>query len=223
MRLDEVESARAYAKGLPPALKFIAATAGAAGTAFAITALWNATHDGADPTEASPDCNYRSESGACLDDDPSINPEPAPDPEPEPGAAGGGIKLPGSCLSDDAGNQLREAWMENGAVQDHHLATNKSQSWTPRFNDLLNEYFGGAVTLDQPWNHTPMVQRGNHSPEYHRWVFENMQKAAEESNGDPEVFKDLFERWVTVRVSQVTPSSLAGRTGRAGVSSEATG
>jgi hypothetical protein len=159
--------------------------------------------EGDTPTSFHPDCGNLATDGTCLDEG-----TPRSEPEPEPAPAGGGIPLPPNCVTDAAALQdLRDALNAKAGVQDHHLATNKSpKTWTPRFEELLREEFPAAgLNLDQPWNHLDKIQLGNHPPQYHQWVLDNMRRAADQANGDPQVFKNLFEEWVKVPIDHADP------------------
>lgn len=53
----------------------------------------------------------------------------------------------------------------------HHFATNKSKTYTPQFNAIVNPY---GLNLDQDWNKKLMAHHGRHPNEYHNYVLESM-------------------------------------------------
>lgn len=190
------------ASGLPAALKFIAATAGAAGTAYAIASLWEATNHPTDPAAAHPDCDQVNSVGDCVDPGgpgtltlTDVSPDQE---EPQPDPAGAGIPPLSNCMDDQTRQPLRDSMPE----QYHHMAT-KYGTWGERFQLLLDEN-GYNLTVADPtlsWNVYLMPHRGPHPGEYHQWVYENMELAAETAGyGNAVEFEALFDRWVVQRV-----------------------
>jgi hypothetical protein len=80
-------------------------------------------------------------------------------------------------------------------LQLHHFATNKHSKYTERFKAILQR-FGLKLDLDDEWNKGKIPHRGRHAEGYHRWVAEQMERAAWEAQGDPEKFKELYDRYV---------------------------
>lgn len=190
------------ALGVQAALSFAAKT-GSVDWGLVFLALLDAVH-GDEPTYIEPDCGNLRTDGVCLDDDGSLIPEE----EPEPAPAGGGIPLPPNCVEDPSALQdLRDALNAKAQVEDHHLATDKHKTFTPQFKALLRDNFptAGLDLTNDSWNHLDKLQRGNHPPQYHKWVYRNMELAAEQANGDPLVFTALFEAWVKVPIDQADP------------------
>ena len=189
------------ASGLPAALRFIAATAGTVGAAYAIAALWEATNRPTDPAAAHPDCDQVNSVGDCMDaGNPGtltlvdVTEEPAPEPDP----AGAGIPPLANCMEGGARSLLEDSMPE----QYHHMAT-KYGEWGADFQALLDAY-GFDLDVADPtrsWNVFHMPHRGPHPVEYHQWVYESMELAAKTAGyGNTEEFLGLFDRWVVQRV-----------------------
>jgi autotransporter-associated beta strand protein len=87
-------------------------------------------------------------------------------------------------------------YLENGAWQEHHFATNKNQFYTPQFKTILEKY---DLTLGGAWNREILWQNGTHPEAYHDWVLEQLQAIDETAKGNVDVFLKLFE----TRVKQV--------------------
>jgi len=213
------------ASGLPAAVKFIALTAGAAGTAVAIATLWQAAADPmglqppTQPTDPPPDpTNPTGPPGPAnppggpadprCDDDDCIEPgRPGElgltdvsslEAEPEPDPAGAGIPPRKNCL-DSAARDLLEDSMP---LQYHHVAT-KYAEWGDAFQDILDDYELSLSVEDsaRAWNVFPIPHRGPHPVEYHQWVLENFELAAKTAgHGNSAEFASLFRKWVVDRV-----------------------
>lgn len=91
--------------------------------------------------------------------------------------------------------------LDNLPLQLHHFATNKHSTYTRRFEEILREH-GINLSLEGDWNKEVLPHRGRHAEAYHRWVAEQIEKAANEAQGDVEKFKQLFERYVKQRVRE---------------------
>jgi len=81
----------------------------------------------------------------------------------------------------------------------HHMATNKSLTYTPRMAEIA-ERFG--LSLSGDWNKRFMAHLGRHPNEYHEFVLKGMQDAASGAGGDPERFVALFNDYVIQPVLQ---------------------
>ena len=120
-------------------------------------------------------------------------------PPPETDTAGAGVRPPTSCLTEEQKASILEELRNKNSIQDHHVATNKSQYWKPLFEELLaraeNDYANGKC-LNGDWNVIEnMEQAGNHPAAYHYWVFRNMEKALRESTTWDE-FVATYTEWV---------------------------
>ncbi|MGH2268228.1 AHH domain-containing protein, partial [Campylobacter taeniopygiae] len=51
-------------------------------------------------------------------------------------------------------------------IQTHHIATDKSKKYTPKFQEILNLY---GLKLNENWNKVKMPHRGRHPNEYHEY------------------------------------------------------
>ncbi|GEL95406.1 hypothetical protein CCO02nite_20640 [Cellulomonas composti] len=172
------------AKGIVAAIRMIATLDD---VARALQSLIDTIQDDVAPIEDfDPDCYHVSDEGICLDEG-----TPDLDYDPEPGADGG-IDLPGNCIKDPVYNQNL---LDSLPTQKHHLATDKSpQTWTPYFEEIIEDYPG--LTLNQDWNLLSMPHRGRHPNAYHQWVLENMELAQEVAGDDADEFLRLFAKWV---------------------------
>lgn len=165
---------------------------GAIGVAAAMDVLGEALDGFIDDYDPA-DCI--SEPGECIDQG-SPNPEPEPEPQP---AGAGGIKPPANCMD----SQTRQHLLDDSAVNVHHLATDKSLTWTPEFESIAKQY---DLNLDDHWNKVTMLHKGPHPKEYHQWVLRNMRAAHEiaqqETTPDARVerFVSLYREWVAEQV-----------------------
>ncbi|QHT54717.1 hypothetical protein GXP71_00435 [Cellulomonas sp. H30R-01] len=187
------------ALGIQPALRFAAATS-TSGPGAVFMALLDAVL-GTEPTTLEPDCANLREDGVCLDDQTVVVDEPTPDPDP----AGGGVSLPPNCIEDAAAAKiLRDAWNLKANLHIHHLATNKGNSWAPIFKAFLAANYP-TLNIDADWNKLPMLQSGNHSPKYHRWVYNAMIRAKAQAGSDADEFTRLFKLWVKEPIRNADP------------------
>lgn len=79
----------------------------------------------------------------------------------------------------------------------------KYGEWGARFQNILYAFrFDLNVSdLGRSWNVFQMPHRGRHPAEYHEWVLENFQLAAETAGeGNTAEFLALFKEWVVDRV-----------------------
>ena len=75
--------------------------------------------------------------------------------------------------------------------QIHHFASNKNKRYTAQFNQITRKY---GLTLDEDWNKALMPHQGRHPNAYHDYILDNMQRFDMVSQGDKEIFLDLFEQ-----------------------------
>jgi hypothetical protein len=118
------------------------------------------------------------------------------------GAVRGNIKGAGSFSKGIAGLFGKEA--ARGGVsklptQMHHLATNKHSVWTSKMGDIAKQY---GLDLNGAWNKVAMPHLGRHPEAYHKFVFQNMQRAATEAGGNQAKFLQLFDQYVKQPVLQ---------------------
>ncbi|MGH2306137.1 AHH domain-containing protein, partial [Campylobacter taeniopygiae] len=83
----------------------------------------------------------------------------------------------------DKNNQLQ--------IQTHHIATDKSKKYTPKFQEILNLY---GLKLNENWNKVKMPHRGRHPNEYHEYILEKMNKIDKIARGDKNKFLKEFEK-----------------------------
>ncbi|RTJ68547.1 hypothetical protein C3H60_08900 [Campylobacter jejuni] len=76
-------------------------------------------------------------------------------------------------------------------IQTHHIATNKSKKYTPKFQEILNSY---DLKLNGDWNKVKMPHRGRHPNEYHEYILEKMSKIDKIARGDKNKFLKEFEK-----------------------------
>ncbi|WP_252366371.1 AHH domain-containing protein, partial [Campylobacter jejuni] len=76
-------------------------------------------------------------------------------------------------------------------IQTHHIATDKSKKYTPKFQEILNSY---DLKLDGDWNKVKMPHRGRHPNEYHEYILEKMSKIDKIARGDKNKFLKEFEK-----------------------------
>jgi len=77
--------------------------------------------------------------------------------------------------------------------QIHHYATNKSKIYAPLMEKIAKKF---GLGLDEAWNKESLPHQGRHPYDYHKFVLKGMEKAAKESGGCAEKFKELFEKYV---------------------------
>ncbi|EAJ8234237.1 AHH domain-containing protein [Campylobacter coli] len=76
-------------------------------------------------------------------------------------------------------------------IQTHHIATDKSKKYTPKFQEILNSY---DLKLNGDWNKVKMPHRGRHPNEYHEYILEKMSKIDKIARGDKDKFLKEFEK-----------------------------
>ena len=76
--------------------------------------------------------------------------------------------------------------------QDHHIATNKSDEWTPVFEEIAGKY---GLDLDDDWNIVSLPHQGRHPWEYHSLVEDAMNYADNVAAGNVKVFKDIWSEF----------------------------
>ncbi|TDW13120.1 WXG superfamily protein probably secreted by type VII secretion system [Breznakia blatticola] len=81
--------------------------------------------------------------------------------------------------------------------QIHHFATNKNKKYIDQFKDISNKY---GLDLDAEWNKKLLPHQGRHPNAYHDFVLNEMIKADSLSNGNVEMFLDLFDQNVKVPI-----------------------
>ena len=84
-------------------------------------------------------------------------------------------------------------------IQKHHFATDKHRYYTPEFKKIIERY---GLDIDGNWNTAPLPHRGRHPNEYHEYVINGMQKAAEEAGDNAEIFLQKFNEYVIEPVKQ---------------------
>ncbi|MCP4524589.1 MAG: hypothetical protein GY833_01555 [Aestuariibacter sp.] len=86
-------------------------------------------------------------------------------------------------------------WVKTSGLpkQLHHYATNKNNTYTPQFERILRRY---GLSLDDAWNTELLPHQGRHPNQYHEFVLNGMQRAAQEAGDDASRFLQLFERYV---------------------------
>ncbi|MBC1804918.1 T7SS effector LXG polymorphic toxin [Listeria booriae] len=75
-------------------------------------------------------------------------------------------------------------------MQMHHYATNKSKTYTPQIEEVTTKY---GLKLDDIWNKELLPHQGRHPNAYHDFILDNLKQIDEISQGDPILFKELFE------------------------------
>ncbi|MBC2179623.1 hypothetical protein HCJ82_05605 [Listeria booriae] len=75
-------------------------------------------------------------------------------------------------------------------LQMHHYATNKSKTYTPQIEEVTTKY---GLKLDDIWNKELLPHQGRHPNAYHDFILDNLKQIDEISQGDPILFKELFE------------------------------
>lgn len=169
----------------------------ALGTAVAVAVVADVASGPARGPSA-PECPAYDSVGECLEEPgvPSTTPLPDPGTEPEPGGGAiggtGGVPPPPNCLPPD----VRQALLEGMPEQFHHMASDKHSEWSPQFQEIADRYGLSITDSAREWNVHEIPHRGPHHPDYHRWVWRNMERADEIADGDTQVFLDLFDRWI---------------------------
>lgn len=115
-----------------------------------------------------------------LDEDPGTIKIPLGKDPPYPDNTGG---LP---------NPFREG-APDLPYQQHHFATDKNSTYTPRMEKIADEY---DLDLDGDWNKEILPHLGRHPNEYHQFVLDGMRRAAKEAGDDKEKFLELFDQYV---------------------------
>lgn len=73
--------------------------------------------------------------------------------------------------------------------QVHHYATNKSRTYTPQLEEIVNKY---GFSLDDVWNKDLLPHQGRHPNAYHDYILDNMQRFDRVADGDKDKFLKLF-------------------------------
>jgi hypothetical protein len=82
---------------------------------------------------------------------------------------------------------------QNRPLQEHHFATDKSKTYTPRMKDIADRY---GLDLDDVWNKELLPHLGRHPNKYHDFVVDGMQRAAREAAADRARWLELFDKYV---------------------------
>ncbi len=77
--------------------------------------------------------------------------------------------------------------------QIHHFATNKNKFFTPQMEAIARRF---GLKLDEAWNKMILPHLGRHPNQYHRFVLEGMETAAQEAGKDTTKFLELFGKYV---------------------------
>ena len=77
--------------------------------------------------------------------------------------------------------------------QIHHFATNKHSYYTVRMSNIAKQF---GLDLNGSWNKQLLPHQGRHPHEYHEFVLDGMERAAQEASGRLEIFLDLFNKYV---------------------------
>ncbi|WP_456819499.1 AHH domain-containing protein [Cellulomonas sp. URHB0016] len=180
---------------------------------LAVTALVDASTNGDKLDNFTPDCDEINALGDCLEwfsehaDDQRVEPEP--ELEPAAAGAGGRVPPPGNCMSDlNDRNEL----LAGLPKQMHHMATWYTGNGAKFQNILdawgLNLQVEGSANASAAWNLFEVAHRGRHPAEYHQWVMDNVENAAEQAGyGNTAEFLRLFNAWV-VDVVKADPTIL---------------
>ena len=104
------------------------------------------------------------------------------------------VKAGDACIKPVRPSCGSETWK----IQKHHLMTNKGkkeQSWKKKFEAILVLY---GLSVDDKWNITPMRHKGPHPPDYHEFVYCQLQRADKEATAadgqkDPDKLKALVK------------------------------
>ena len=87
--------------------------------------------------------------------------------------------------------------------QDHHIATDKSDEWTPIFEEIAGKY---GLNLNDDWNIVNLPHQGRHPWEYHSLVEDAMNYADNIASGDVGVFTKIWAEFA--RFLQENPDML---------------
>jgi hypothetical protein len=88
--------------------------------------------------------------------------------------------------------------------EEHHIATDKSSSWTPLFEELFDE---AGVEFNDPENLVDVLgHSGPHSDEYHSYIYSELLDATDGLEGD-DLTDALTERLLKLGEECATPGS----------------
>ena len=84
-------------------------------------------------------------------------------------------------------------------IEEHHILTNKSKVWKPRFEEILKKYDLG---INDEFNKIDLHQRGKHPDTYHIEMNELLIKIDKEADGNRKKFLRLFKENIYNYVEQ---------------------
>jgi A nuclease family of the HNH/ENDO VII superfamily with conserved AHH len=102
------------------------------------------------------------------------------------------------ALGSSAGNIIKGE-TSNLPNQIHHFATNKNKVFTPEMAKVADEF---GLKLNEAWNKQLLPHLGRHPNDYHKFVLQNMRRAASESGGKQTEFLRLFDQYIKQPVIQ---------------------
>ena len=81
--------------------------------------------------------------------------------------------------------------VHNECYQKHHMLTNKSKKYTPKFKQITDKY---GLDLNESWNIKKVSNHmGRHTNSYHEFMLENVSKLDAQANGNISIFEKGFK------------------------------
>jgi RHS repeat-associated protein len=104
-------------------------------------------------------------------------------------------------IVSNLGNAILMATAAGGGLphQEHHFASNKNGDFTPQYKAIADQY---GLDLNGSWNKDLLPHLGRHPNEYHRFVLENMRRAAKEAGSNVNKFLELYQKYVVKPISK---------------------
>jgi hypothetical protein len=108
---------------------------------------------------------------------------------------GGSVKIITSQVDDAAASATEKVVMSSAQSaktkpnQIHHIATNKSSAFTPKFNEIVGKY---GLELDEEFNKVLVPHQGRHPIAYHEYILSRIKDIDNAANGDTTKFLDAY-------------------------------